>query len=394
MRLAHFVQTGRMAGGLERYLATLFRSGSPDLSHAVVTHAAEPCDFCGEWPAVAWPWLAGARRAGGAAAGISLPAGIAVFHGPPSRAALDRVLTGGRPAAAFVHDHAWWCPSGARYHSSTGTICSIRAGTLPCAVRYHALRCGSVRPRAALEGFRRARAGREALLRMRAVLVASRFMRDEAVRHGVPSELVHVVPLPPTVSAAGAPSPASGAGPTVLCVSRLTPLKGIEQLLAAFGAMRVEAQLVLTGTGNAAARLRHMAAAHPACDRILFAGQLDDTALRAAYSRAAVVAVPSLWPEPFGLVGIEALAAGRPVVASGTGGMEDWARKDLGVLVAPADRPVAFAAALDRALSEPVWRERAALAGTAWVAARHGSDAHLRALVEALGPLAAEGGAA
>ena len=53
--------------------------------------------------------------------------------------------------------------------------------------------------------------------------------------------------------------------------------------------------------------------------------------------------MPSLWPEPFGLVGIEALAAGRPVVASATGGIGDWLEDGVGGLMVPPGDPGALA---------------------------------------------------
>jgi glycosyltransferase involved in cell wall biosynthesis len=66
-----------------------------------------------------------------------------------------------------------------------------------------------------------------------------------------------------------------------------------------------------------------------------------------AYERAQIVVVPSHWPEPFGLVGIEAMARGRPVVATATGGIPEWlADGETGILVEPGD-----AGALTRALA-------------------------------------------
>jgi len=392
VRVLHFVRTGVPTGGVERYIAALLGGDTSGMEHAVITHAEGPCPIAGRWPSVAWPWLSARMpplpivRDGDAENAITL------FHGLPSPEAWRRIGERGMAAAVFCHDHEWWCPSAARYHARTGRICTITATTSSCGLRYHALSCGSLRPARIVEGFRRAASGRSLLASADAVLVASAFMLAEAVRHGAPAARSHLVPLPApwgdSVSADGAgPERDRTTMPVVLCASRLTPLKGIEELLRAFAAMRVRAQLVLAGAGNAEARLRRLAEVHPARERIVFAGLLDADALRAAFAQAAVVAVPSLWPEPFGLVGIEALAAGRPVVASGAGGMADWAMERLGVLTARPDDPAALATALDRSLSEPTWAERARLVGAPWVAERHGMPAHVRALASALAPL-------
>jgi glycosyltransferase involved in cell wall biosynthesis len=100
--------------------------------------------------------------------------------------------------------------------------------------------------------------------------------------------------------------------------------------------------------------------------------------------RAAVVAVPSQWPEPFGLVGIEALAEGRPVVACDSGGISDWAREELGASLVPPGRPDLLAEALDRALSDPDQAERAFEKGPDWVASNHSVGTHEQSVSGAL----------
>jgi len=85
-------------------------------------------------------------------------------------------------------------------------------------------------------------------------------------------------------------------------------------------------------------------------------------------SADAVVTVP--WYEPFGIVPLEAMACGRPVVASAVGGMLDTVLPDgTGVLVPPRD-PAALAEAVGRLLDDPARRERYGRAGAAWVRSR------------------------
>jgi glycosyltransferase involved in cell wall biosynthesis len=60
--------------------------------------------------------------------------------------------------------------------------------------------------------------------------------------------------------------------------------------------------------------------------------------LAAAYDRAAVVVMPSRWPEPFGITGLEAFSRGRPVVAFGVGGIPEWLDDGVsGCVVPPGD---------------------------------------------------------
>jgi phosphatidylinositol alpha-mannosyltransferase len=82
-------------------------------------------------------------------------------------------------------------------------------------------------------------------------------------------------------------------------------------------------------------------------------GQLDDAALSEAYRAADVVVVPSVGGESFGLVAIEALAHGVPVVASSIRGYAEWlGGAGVGELVAPRD-PAALAAAVRRVVDDP-----------------------------------------
>jgi glycosyltransferase involved in cell wall biosynthesis len=93
--------------------------------------------------------------------------------------------------------------------------------------------------------------------------------------------------------------------------------------------------------------------------------------------------VPSVWPEPFGLVGIEALAAGRPVVASSTGGIGDWLEDGVsGLCVTPGDAP-ALARALNGLLADPAKQRAMGAAGRTMVDARFTAKHHVAALLEA-----------
>jgi glycosyltransferase involved in cell wall biosynthesis len=96
---------------------------------------------------------------------------------------------------------------------------------------------------------------------------------------------------------------------------------------------------------------------------------------------ADLLAVPSVWPEPFGLVGIEAGCVGLPAVAYEVGGVRDWLRPGVSGELAPGEPPTAdgLAAAIVRALGDPARLNR--LRVGAWeVACTFGPQRHLHAL--------------
>jgi D-inositol-3-phosphate glycosyltransferase len=88
-----------------------------------------------------------------------------------------------------------------------------------------------------------------------------------------------------------------------------------------------------------------------------FPGRISDEDLPVYYAAADVCVVPSHY-EPFGLVAIEAMASGTPVVASDVGGLQYTVVSEETGLLAPAKDCEAFARAIDRILSNPSWRDR------------------------------------
>ena len=128
-------------------------------------------------------------------------------------------------------------------------------------------------------------------------------------------------------------------------------------------------------------RLRADAAARGLTGRVTFAGWLNGAALEAAFDDASVVVVPSRWPEPFGIVGIEAMAHRRPVVAFRVGGIPDWLDDGTsGFAIAPLDT-AAFGERVRWLFDHP--RESAVMgnAGRARVERDFDSRAHLSRLV-------------
>lgn len=195
---------------------------------------------------------------------------------------------------------------------------------------------------------RRARALAGRLLGRAAVVIAvSESLAAEARELGARD--VRVIPngvdVPAAVGAEADP-------PEVLFVGRLSPEKGIEDLVAAADGLN----LVVVGDG-------------PLRDRVPAAlGFLPGEEVARRYERAAVVACPSL-REGFGLACAEAMAHGRPVVASAVGGLRELvADGETGLLVPPGDR-AALGEAVRALLADPERRRRMGAAGRERIAA-------------------------
>jgi glycosyltransferase involved in cell wall biosynthesis len=123
------------------------------------------------------------------------------------------------------------------------------------------------------------------------------------------------------------PDPA--AGRTFVYAGVLSEHKGIALLLDAWqrATLPDDVRLEVIGEGALADAVTAAAARDP---RITWRGQLPPDGVRAAMADARAVVVPSVWDEPFGRAAAEAMACGRPVVTTGTGGLREVVADDTG----------------------------------------------------------------
>jgi glycosyltransferase involved in cell wall biosynthesis len=190
-----------------------------------------------------------------------------------------------------------------------------------------------------------------------------------------------IVPCCPTVNTKSATL--DGPRRRVVCAGRVITPKGVSTFVRA--ARLVDAEFVVCGDGLQLHAMRRLVARLGLQERVTFTGWLDPDALAQELANASVVVVPSWWPEPFGLVGIEAFAAGRPVVASATGGIGDWLEDGVSGLMVPAGDEGALARALNELLDDPERQDAMGAAGRAATAARFSVEHHVAAVLEAYG---------
>ena len=154
--------------------------------------------------------------------------------------------------------------------------------------------------------------------------------------------------------------------PTVTYAGRLIAEKGPDVLVRAFARARERvpaARLSIAGAGPAAPMLRALIDELGLSDSAVLHGQLGGDVLETTLGRGWVHAVPSRWPEPFGLTATEAMMHGTAVVASDIGGLaESVAHESTGLRVPPGDE-LALADALVRLLSDRALAERLGAAG-------------------------------
>ena len=213
------------------------------------------------------------------------------------------------------------------------------------------------------------------------VVCLSQWDRGEFLRRNFvsPGRLVHIpncvdsafFKALPTLSPARLGLPAGG--PLIAFVGRLTDQKGVEDLIRASPVIRAAhagARVIVAGDGPLRAQLEAMAG-RIAPETVVFMGGLLDPL--PAFQVADVVVVPSRF-EPLGIVAAEALALGKPVVASRIGGLTDIvAHEDTGLLISPG-QPRELADAVCRMLDQPEAAREMAARGRRAVQARFSEE--------------------
>jgi len=130
-------------------------------------------------------------------------------------------------------------------------------------------------------------------------------------------------------------------GNNLLYVGRLDRQKGIEFLLRAMSLIIKEfpmTRLDIIGDGPEKKKLKQAIKELEIENNITFVGWVQNNSTEKYYNKSTIVVVPSVWEEPFGLVGIEAMSVGRPVIASRVGGIPEWLDDgETGFLVDPGN---------------------------------------------------------
>jgi glycosyltransferase involved in cell wall biosynthesis len=139
-------------------------------------------------------------------------------------------------------------------------------------------------------------------------------------------------------------------GDFLLFVGDVTRDKGAEVLLQAYAEMNTEVPLVLIG------RLLLTDLSKQLPRNVFLMGAWPHDAVMAAWSRCSIALIPSIWTEPFGIVALEAMSMGKPVIAARSGGLTDIVVDgETGLLVAPGD-PQALRVAIQSLLDDPALR--------------------------------------
>lgn len=275
----------------------------------------------------------------------------------------------------FAHGYFGTCISGVKTFKFPTVIPCQRQFGPPCLLHYFPRRCGGYNPITMFKLYWLQARRLELLHRYDAIATHSEHMQAELVRHGLEAQRVYSFPYyvkpvdgqdnnQPENRAERIPaSPATPSHWQLLFSGRMEFLKGghvfLQALPQILATLDRPLRVTFAGDGRERARLEQRAALlcrqHSSL-KIEFTGWLDHEVIELLLAHCDLLVVPSLWPEPFGLVGPEAGLRGVPVAAFAVGGITDWLQDGVNGALAPGEPPTAsgLAEAVIRCLRDPI----------------------------------------
>ncbi|PZQ18165.1 MAG: hypothetical protein DI565_05545 [Ancylobacter novellus] len=250
----------------------------------------------------------------------------------------------------------------------------------------------SLRERLAAVCARTALAFRQTCLKRASSVVATSAHLAETLSEVVAPSLLKRLPLEPVELPPREEKPETGAF-SILLVGSLSNNKGQAHLIEAWPEIlrRIpNARIDVAGQGRARAEIEALIARHGAASRITLHGHVDASSLAVLYRRCDVVALPTLWSEPFGRVPLEAGAAFRPVVAYAVGGLAETIVDGVTGRMIPWRDRAGFVEALADLAEDPATRRRMGEAGHARVVETY-SPTRLAAMLASVWDQAAAG---
>lgn len=324
------------------------RGHSVGLAHGRGTNHGEA-----EWQEVFAERFAVAEAAGGATVAQALAQfepDVVFLHKFSDPAVLAALLACDEPVVRMVHDHDLYCMRGYKYNVVTRHICHRAASA------YCVFPCGASLARNLGAGlplrwvsYRGKRREIDQNKNFQRLIVASGYMRDELLRNGFAPERIEIHPPVPRAAPA-TDTPSFSDRNLIVFAGQIIRGKGVDVLLRSLARVTSPFECVILGDGSQRAECERLSARLGLSGRVTFAGFVPQSRIAAYYRDASLAVMSSLWPEPFGATGLEAMRCGLPVVAFDAGGIREWLLDGVNGFLVPWNDHAAFAARIDQLL--------------------------------------------
>ncbi|HEX4342765.1 MAG TPA: glycosyltransferase family 4 protein [Verrucomicrobiae bacterium] len=293
---------------------------------------------------------------------------------------LRALVESNRPLVRMVHDHDLYCMRSYKYHPLTRNICERPMGIaciFPCGATVARNRNGGFPLR--WVSYSAKKNELELNRQFHRMIVAGDYMRQELLRNGFdPARIEIHAPVPHDEVKAIASS--FGDSNRIVFAGQIIRGKGVGFLLRALALIHTPFTCEILGDGSHRAHCEALSAELGLTGRVHFHGYLPPTEMDKYYRDATVAAVSSVWPEPFGMIGIEAMRRGLPVVAFDVGGVREWLRDGENGFLVPQKDCAKFATRLEQLLQDKSLARRLGEAGQRFAYERFNFNDYLTGL--------------
>jgi glycosyltransferase involved in cell wall biosynthesis len=248
-----------------------------------------------------------------------------------------------KPCLMTTHDYRWLCPDSKFYWKRSQTECPRIAGW-SCAAMTLTKKCLTPRPLQALRHLRRINGFKKLLPQLKAVISPSRAAAARVKAEGYPESNLHVLPYYCGMPSAKSPRPVPKSK-RICFIGRIAPYKGLEYFLKALAALPQDVEGWIMGdvTGAKGNQITQDAQSLGCEQKIKLIPWGDQKGVEDVLKQVSILVFPSIWPETLGIIGLEAMAQGVPVIGCDIGGVRDWLKhEETGFLCSPkSDRQIA-----------------------------------------------------
>lgn len=289
-----------------------------------------------------------------------------------------------KPVFKTAHSTDLICPGSNKFFNTNQQICTKPFG-VHCLLDAYTKKCCSWHPMKLGALYRNVNSEISRFSKeYRKIIVMSEYIRQECINAGIDEKKVEVNYYFTPEASPAAFDP--GQKKRLLFFGRLSVVKGLPYILKAVKEVldkREDVELHIAGSGSQLESSRQLAKSLGITNNVIFHGWQGREDIHRLLETSYLVVVPSIYPEAFGIVGIEAMMCAKPVVAFDVGGISSWLKdQETGFLVPNKDSH-ALASKIEDLLNDPALYKRMASTAREEAIKRFTPQVHFKKLLEA-----------
>jgi glycosyltransferase involved in cell wall biosynthesis len=293
---------------------------------------------------------------------------------------LERLLASRLPIVRMVHDHDMYCMRSYKYNFFTRRICRRGASPFcifPCGASI--ARSGEAWPPVKWVSYSDKLDEIRLNKQFDLLLVGSNYMKEELLRNGFEDGKIEIhPPVPPP----GDPALRANFSERniIIYAGQIIRGKGVDVLISSLSQIETPFECYIFGDGNHRSFCERLSRSLGLAAHVHFKGHVPPEEIKIYYREASMVVVSSVWPEPFGAVGLEGMRYSLPVVAFDAGAVKEWLIDGYNGYVVPWMDRATFAERIEDLLRDKMLARQMGENGRAMVAEYYGFSKYINGL--------------